>query len=200
MDAEILATDQLSDERWLNLFARTYRRGEQTVRWLFASRKARPGSDRRADAVLIVPILLDGGTPGGERSGAEPKLVATREWRAVIGDFEWGVPAGLIDGDESYVETARRELYEETGYELAEVLKVSPPNYSSSGMTDELVTIVFCTCRTPPDRKQHLDAAEQIEVHPLTLAEIDRLIDTQEPINGRAWNAFYLYHRLGRLA
>jgi ADP-ribose pyrophosphatase len=199
MQTEILATEKLSNERWLNLFARTFRRGGQTYRWLFASRKPDPAANRRADAVLIVPILLDGGVPGGELNVAEPKLVATREWRATIGDYEWGVPAGLIDGDEDYETTARRELMEETGYELVEVLKTSPPNYSSTGMTDELVVIVFCTCRTPREHTQHLDGAELIEVHPLTLGEIDKLVDTQEPINGRAWGVFYLYHRLGRL-
>jgi ADP-ribose pyrophosphatase len=199
METEIVSTEKLTDERWLNLFRRTIRRGGETFRWVFASRRAQPKPGPHTDAVLIVPILIDGGVPGGEQHRAEPKLVATREWRAPIGAFEWGLPAGLVDGDEQPEETARRELLEETGYELAEVLKASPPTFSSTGMTDEAVVMVFCTCRTPADHRQHLDGAEQIEVHPLTLAEIDRLIDTTEPINARAWGAFYLYHRLRRL-
>ena len=166
---------------------------------MFASRKPDPDADRKPDAVFIVPILIDGGVPGGENSGAEPKLVVTREWRAPIAAFEWGLPAGLIDGDEGIEETARRELMEETGYELVEVSKVSPPNYSSTGMTDELVVMVYCTCRTPRDHRQHLDGAEQIEVHPLKITELDRLVDTPDPINGRAWAVFYMYQRLGRL-
>ena len=196
---KLVGTEKLTDERWLNLFARTFTRAGRTFRWLFASRKAEPGGPARPDAVLIVPILVDGGVPGGEAAGAEPRLVATREWRVPIWDYEWGVPAGLIDGDESVVEAARRELFEETGYELLDVLKVSPPNYSSTGMTDELVVIVFCTCRTPSDHRQHLDGAEQIEVRLLTMADVDRLVDAQDPINGRAWTVFYLFHRLGRL-
>ena len=190
---EIVGTEKLTNERWLNLFCRTFRRGGETFRWLFASRKADAAMDRKIDAVLIVPILIDGIEEGGE-----PKLVATREWRATICDYEWGVPARLCDGDESPIDTARRELMEETGYELVEIQKVSPPNYSSTGMTDELVVMVFCTCRTPPNHQQHLDGAELIEVHPLSLAQVDQLVDTKEPINGRAWGAFYLYHRLRR--
>lgn len=188
---EIVDTEKLTDERWLNLFRITYRRAGQTFRWIFASRKPVPTVERKPDAVIIVPILLGEG---------EPKLVATREYRIVIGAYEWGLPAGLIDHDEPPEEAARRELFEETGYELVDVTQVSPPNYSSTGMTDELVSIVFCTCRKPADYRQHLEPAEQIEVHLLTLADVARLVDTNEPINGRAWQAFYLYHRLGRLA
>lgn len=191
---EIVSTEKLTDERWLNLFRRTFRRDGKEYRWLFASRRPDPEAPRSVDAVLIVPILID-----GLDEGKEPRLVATREWRATIADYEWGVPAGLRDGDESVINTARRELMEETGYELVEVQKVSPPNYSSTGMTDESVVMVYCTCRTPPNHQQHLDGAELIEVHPLTLAQVDQLVDTKEPVNGRAWGAFYLYHRLGRL-
>jgi ADP-ribose pyrophosphatase len=190
-DTEIVSTEKLTDERWLNLFRITYRRAGQTFRWIFASRKPVPTGDRRPDAVIVVPILLGDG---------EPRLVATREYRIVIGAYEWGLPAGLIDGDEPPEEAARRELLEETGYELVDVTQVSPPNYSSTGMTDEAVTIVFCTCRRPADHRQRLEAAELIEVHLLTQADVAQLVDTREPINGRAWQAFYLYHRLGRLA
>lgn len=188
--SEIVATEKLTNEKWLNLFRITFRRGGHTFRWLFASRKPEPTVERKPDAVLIVPILVGGG---------EPQLVATREYRIVIGGFEWGLPAGLIDGDEPVLEAARRELLEETGYELADVIQISPPNYSSTGMTDELVTIVICTCRKPADYRQRLEISEQIEVHLLTLTEIDALVNTKEAINGRAWQAFYLFHRLGRL-
>lgn len=191
---EVVGTEKLTHERWLNLFARTFRRDGKTFRWVFASRKPDPDANRKPDAVLVVPILID-----GVDAGAEPKLIATREWRAAIGDYEWGIPAGLIDGDESLVDTARRELLEETGYELVEVLKVSPPSYSSTGLTDESAALVFCTCRTPADHRRQLDESELIEVHPLSLRDVDRLVDTTEPINARAWSAFYLYHRLGRL-
>ena len=188
--AEIVATEKLTDEKWLNLFRRTFRRGGHTFRWLFASRKPEPTVERKPDAVLIVPILVGDG---------EPRLVATKEYRVVIDAFEWGLPAGLIDHDEPPLTAARRELLEETGYELVDVIQISPPNYSSTGMTDELVTIVVCTCRKPADHRQRLEISEQIEVHLLTLAEISALVNTQEPINGRAWQAFYLFHRLGRL-
>jgi ADP-ribose pyrophosphatase len=191
--SEIVATQKLTNEKWLNLFVRTYIRDGREHRWLFASRKPEPrlaAAGARPDAVLIVPILL---------GGPEPLLVATREWRVPIGAYEWGVPAGLIDGDESPEEAARRELWEETGYELVEVTDLSPLNYSSTGMTDESVQMVYCTCRKPKGHKQHLDGAEDIEVRLLSKKDIDRLVKSEEPVNARAWLTFYMYHRLGRL-
>lgn len=188
--AKLIDTQKLTNEKWLNLFVRTFKHGGKTVRWLFASRKAEPGQERTPDAALIVPILID--------DPKSPKLIATREWRVPIWDYEWGVPAGLVEAGEAVEEAARRELLEETGYELVEVQKISPLNFSSTGMTDEAVVMVFCTCRTPKDFRQRLDGAEQIEVHPLTIKEVDKLVDTKQPINGRAWMAFYMYHRLGR--
>jgi ADP-ribose pyrophosphatase len=192
---EIVGTQKLTNEKWLNLFARTIRRAGKEHRWLFASRKPEPplvaGGDGKPDAVLIVPILL---------GGPEPLLVATREWRVPIGAYEWGVPAGLIDGDESPEDAARRELWEETGYEMVEVTDLSPINFSSTGMTDECVRMVYCTCKKPKGHKQHLDGAEEIEVRLLSIRDIDRLVKSEEPVNARAWLTFYMYHRLGKLA
>ncbi|MBL9080243.1 MAG: NUDIX hydrolase [Planctomycetales bacterium] len=193
-EAQLISTKKLTKEKWLNLFQRTFRYGGRTVKWLFASRKSKHDVPREADAVLIVPILIDGVAEGT----AEPKLIATREWRVPIWDHEWGVPAGLVEAGEPVEEAARRELLEETGYELVDVHEVSPLNYSSTGMTDEAVVMIFCTCRTPADFRQRLDGAEQIEVHPLTIADVAKLVNTDEPINGRAWMVMYMYHRLGR--
>jgi len=191
---EVVDTVKLTDEKWLNLFARTIRRDGRDHRWLFASRKPKPATvvagGVKPDAVLIVPILV---------GGPEPLLVATREWRVPIAAYEWGVPAGLIDGDESPEEAAGRELWEETGFEMVGVSRVSPINYSSTGMTDECVQMVYCTCKQPKGHKQHLDGAEDIQVRLLTIADVGRLVDSEEPINARAWLTFYMYHRLGKL-
>ena len=71
------------------------------------------------------------------------ELVVLREYRVPIGDYIYALPAGLIDGKESIEEAARRELKEETGLDLTKVDKITPPIYSSAGLTDESVVILF---------------------------------------------------------
>jgi ADP-ribose pyrophosphatase len=63
----------------------------------------------------------------------------------IAGDpaFTDNLVAGAIDGDESPVSAAVREMQEETGLELREPLVVHPGAYVSSGGTSEKIAIVF---------------------------------------------------------
>lgn len=88
---------------------------------------------RRKPAVVIAPLTLAG------------KFVLIREERIPIRAAIWSFPAGQIDGnlepDEAVrLEVARRELREETGYELAPGTELISLGhfFSSPGFTDEL--------------------------------------------------------------
>src|SRR5260370_42097940 len=100
---EIVRVDKLTNEKWLNLFAATYRAGERESRWVFASRNQKPYDEgRKPDAVVIVPVLLAPDQP--------PRLVLEKEYRVPPGDYVYGFPAGLIDDGETIDETVRREM------------------------------------------------------------------------------------------
>ena len=77
----------------------------------------------------------------------ENKLVVTKEFRVPIGDYEWGLPAGLVDGDELPAETAKRELKEETNLDLESISEITPYLTNTAGMTNEVVSIVYCTAK-----------------------------------------------------
>src|SRR5262245_29977248 len=56
---EILGTEKLTDEKWVNLFVRRFRGHGKEGRWIFASHHAAPAVPaEEVDAVVIVPILL----------------------------------------------------------------------------------------------------------------------------------------------
>ena len=193
---DISKVDKLTDEKWLNLYAATFRHGEHTGRWVFASRK--PGDDpyripNRCDAVLIVATLHEPGRP--------PRLVLEREYRVPVGAYVLGLPAGLLDPGESVEDTARRELREETGLEVTAVKRVTPPLFSSPGMTDEAAAIAYVDCKATPGGKAELQDSEDIEVLLLDYDGVRRLCDDPGPhIDAKAWTTLYMYRELGKLA
>ena len=95
----------------------------------------------------------------------------------------------------------RREMLEETGLEVTAVKKVSPPAFSSSGLTDESAYLVFVDVRATPQTRPKLEASEDIEVRLLDFAEVSRLCDDRDArMDAKAWTVLYLYQQLGKLA
>lgn len=189
---EILSTKKITNERWVNLYERNFRHGTHEGRWCFASRAdGTPPSAQRYDAVVIVPVVLSDHEP--------PRLVVVREYRVPIGDYVWGFPAGLAEEGETPEAVARRELTEETGLEVVAVKQVSPPIYSSAGLTDESAVMVFVTAREVPGVGPDTGAAEEIEVVRLDHAGVCRLCDSGQRVDGKAWVVLHMYRLLGRL-
>jgi ADP-ribose pyrophosphatase len=193
--------EQLTHEKWLNLYAATFEHHGHTGRWVYASRKPQPNTDLTADAVIIVPVLRPPSIPpemGGNEGG--PRLVMVKEFRVPVGGYSFAFPAGLLDPGESIEEAARRELMEETGLEVVAVRRVTQPLYSSNGLSDEAVAMIFVDARATPQTQPKPDAAEDLEVVLLDFAGICQLCDDcSARIDARAWAILYSYQQLGRL-
>jgi len=161
---------KITDKHHLNLFSISYldQRDHEKF-WLFASRKKVPElADKKspaADAVVIVPFHEE-----------QQKLVMIREFRVPLGGFQYGFPAGLVDPGETVEVAAARELKEETGLDLERVLRTSPPIYSSSGMTDESISLVFASCRGEECLEGN-EPSEEISVLFLSREEAEGLLN-----------------------
>ena len=107
-----------------------------TKHWDMVSRAESPkcisGSIQRPDAVIIVPY-----------HAGEDKLAVIKEFRVPVGGYQYGFPAGLLDSGEELEMTAGRELREETGLDLVRIYRHSPAIFSSAGITDESIAMVF---------------------------------------------------------
>ena len=178
---EIKGSRKLTAEKWLNLFKVSYisRTGDERF-WQMASRQKEPkciaGGYRQPDAVVIVPF----------HTGAN-KMVVTREYRVPLNDYEYGFPAGLVNSGESVEQAARRELMEETGLTISRFIKISPPLYSSAGMTDESVAMAYVECEGEPSTSANTDS-ELIDILLISAEEALRLLsDPNLKFDAKAW-------------
>jgi ADP-ribose pyrophosphatase len=110
----------------------------------------------------------------------EGNLLLISQHRLPVGGAVIEIPAGLVgdhDAGESWQDAAKRELLEETGYcaDAVEELALGP---TSAGLTSELIRIV----RARGVRKVGVpqgDPSEQITVHEVPLASVDRWLAEQ---------------------
>ena len=181
MKAKIKGSKKLTAGRWLNLFSVNYvaRTGEEKS-WQIVTRQKEPkcvsGDYRQPDAVVIVPFHAE-----------ENKMVILREYRVPLNDYEYGFPAGLVDQGESVEQATRRELMEETGLSVRRFIKISPPIYSSAGMTDESVSMVYVDCEGAPSTRKNT-ASELIEILFVSPAEAQELLkDATLKFDAKAW-------------
>lgn len=109
-------------------------------------RTIRRDAIRHPGAVVILPVL-----------DAE-RVVLLRNFRFVVGDTLWEVPAGTVEPNEPLEACARRELLEETGYTAAKWRSLGYL-YASPGVLDEKLHLFVAeeltagAARPEPDEK-----------------------------------------------
>lgn len=104
-------------------------------------------------------------------------LLLSREFRLAIGCFIYGFPAGLIDPGETAVESARRELWEETGLDLVSIDKTFPDSYNCVGVTNEKSTCIFG--KAEGTFRASTSDVEEIECGWYTKEQVKALLETE---------------------
>ena len=138
--------------------------------------------NRKPDSVVM--ILTD---ESGER------ILINREYRMAMAQWIYNFPAGLIDPGETPEESAKRELWEETGLTLVRIDDVLDNSYSAIGFSNERNICVFGAA-AGEFRKSTSDA-EEIAPGWYTKDEIRKLMRT-EPFAART--QAYCYAWAGR--
>ena len=115
-------------------------------------------------------------------------LVVEREFRYPLNSWVIALPAGLLEPGEDQAACADRELREETGYALVPGSPVRPlpqVGYSSTGLTDETVQVLFVEAERAGDAQP--EPNELIEVFELPIADVRHFLDENAlPIGTRA--------------
>jgi len=117
-------------------------------------------------------------------------LVVIKEFRVPLQDYEWGLPAGLIDHGEDPEVTVRRELHEETGLTVNKFLRpISPLIYNTAGMTNEGVHMAFVEASGAPSRDL-LGESEDITTHLMSQDEVKALMQQNVKFGAKAYLVF----------
>lgn len=175
----------IADTPYLKMYNAEYtNKFGATKNWSIASRKPIEtinniffnGEESKIDAVIIVATHIK-----------ENKLVVIKQFRVPLNDYVYEIPAGLIDAGEDFEKTVRRELKEETGLDLVEIdyERTKSKVYISTGMTDESVALVYCSCNGEISQ-EHLEDDEDIEVMLVSKEEASKLIKSKEKIDIKA--------------
>ena len=190
---KIKSSQKLTELKWLNLFEIAYLdKGGRNRYWQIASRANEPKCITKKfavpDAVVIVPFHT-----------AENKIVVTKEYRIPLADFEYGFPAGLIDEGETIEQASRRELKEETGLDVIKFTGMSPSIYSSAGMSDESVAMVYVECDGKPSKAGNT-GSEFIEVELVSAFQASRMCEnTALKFDAKAWLVLSEFSKYGHL-
>ncbi|SMO37400.1 NUDIX hydrolase [Solitalea koreensis] len=128
----------------------------------------------------------------------ENKVLMVRQYRHGAGKVMLEIPGGVIDEGEQPIESIRRELLEETGYEFnhIEATAVIYPNPSTSNN----LTYCFLARGGKKTQEQQLDHSEDIIVEEISIDELKHLaLTNQLPQALHTASVFYALLKLGKL-
>jgi len=190
---KIQNVEKITDCRHLNLYEISYiNKNDIEKSWHIASRSDKPkcltGEFDMPDAVVIVPFHKK-----------KDKLVIIKEYRVPLGDYQYGFPAGLVDEGETIEQTCLRELKEETGLKVTRIQKISPPVYSSSGMTDESVSMVYVECDGTPSNKGNEDSEDITTIFISSLKASELCNDSKIKLDVKTWLVLNSFAENGRI-
>jgi len=122
----------------------------------------------------------------------DDRILLNREFRMACGDFVYNFPAGLIDSGEEFMESARRELKEETGLDLIRINDILGESFSAIGFSNEKNVCVVGVAAG--EFAPSTSSVEEIEAAWYTKAEVRELL-RKEYFAARTQSYCYLWSR-----
>ena len=191
---KIQGIEILANTKYLSLYDLKYKnKNGKDSNWTVASRKSindlndiyLNNKNDKVDAVVLVPYHIK-----------EKKLVMIKQFRVPINNYVYELPAGLIDNNEDIENAVKRELKEETGLDVLEIIKSKEKLYLSPGMSDESVSLVYCLCQGNTS-KDYLEEEEDIETVLLDKEEAKKILQSNVALDIKAYRSLDRFRNSG---
>ncbi len=131
------------------------------------------------DWMNVIPLTEDG------------RIVCVRQYRHGTEEISLEIPGGIIDDAESPIESARRELLEETGYTAGDLVEIGVVAPNPAIQNNRCHTYLARNVRRV--RAQNLDATEDIDVVLIDPADVPALIADGTISHALVVAAFFLW-------
>jgi ADP-ribose pyrophosphatase len=125
----------------------------------------------------------------------DKRVLLVRQYRLPAQRFLWELPAGSVDDGEKPLQTAKRELKEETGYRAKKWTKLIS-FFPSPGFLTEKMTIFLATGLTAGEASPMDD--ERIETRWFTAKQIKAAIDDGEIVDAKTMLGYFFWKRSQR--
>jgi ADP-ribose pyrophosphatase len=114
-----------------------------------------------SQGVCILPITNNG------------EVICLKQYRHALKDWQWELPAGMIEPGHTPLDAAKKELEEETGYVAEHWLELGS-FFPSPGSTTEEIHLFAAAGLTSTEQK--LETGEQIELHTISMQALKDLV------------------------
>ena len=180
-ELQFIRFEKVKDGKYLKNYELTYENkiGKEKIYEIVSRKELNDISDigRQPSGVSIVATNND-------------RMLLLHEFRMGINKFIYNLCAGMIEENETIEECISRELYEETGLYVREIVKILPPSYSAVAISDTKTYIAFVEAEG--EFADYSSENEQIEARFYSKEEINKLLETEE-FSSRAQMAAYFF-------
>lgn len=124
------------------------------------------------------------------------KILIEKEFRMGCNNYIYNFPAGLIENNEDVISASKRELIEETGIEILEIIDVLPEAYVSGATIDETLITVIAVGKGELQDSNSYD--EEISTKWYTKSDVQKLFSNKELMSVRTQLFLYKWMNEGK--
>lgn len=124
----------------------------------------------------------------------DKKVIIVEQYRQGTDEVTWEVPGGVGHKNEPFLETAKRELLEETGYSSNNWIPLGIVDVNPAFMTNQCASFLAMDCEETDE--QNLDPMEEIDLKFVDLDEIPKLIKERKITHSLVIAAFLYFEHM----